>query len=296
MANNKAGFEYYNVDTNRYQDIKIKRLKKDFGTSGIAVYDYILCEIYRVRGCFLVWDESTAFDVAEYFGLKETLVNEIVNYCCVVGLFDKALLASGSIISSRSIQQRFIDMSTRAKRKDFKIPKEIDIITEESTIIPEESKFITEVCNKVEESKVNLSLNNAQAQEAFHTSDIFDKPLLECYNEISSNRPWVDAVTMNTRSSGNKEFTIDSFYEYLKKFFAKLQNEGETKKSPKDAMSHFSRWLKIELKKEQDDKRRTSTFSPTATNPRGKVVRSETKAATDIQSDGTPQKDYSARF
>lgn len=95
MANNKTGFDYYNVDTDRYQDIKIKRLKKDFGSSGIAVYDYILCEIYRVRGCFIVWDESTAFDVAEYFGLKENLVNEIVNYCCAVGLFDKALLKSG---------------------------------------------------------------------------------------------------------------------------------------------------------------------------------------------------------
>lgn len=111
MANNKVGFEYYNVDTNRYQDIKIKRLKKDFGTSGIAVYDYILCEIYRVRGCFLVWDESTAFDVAEYFGLKETLVNEIVNYCGVVGLFNKELLTSRSIITNDDIQRQWIKLS-----------------------------------------------------------------------------------------------------------------------------------------------------------------------------------------
>ena len=79
MANLKIGLAYYNVETDRYQDIKIKRLKKDFGCNGIAVYDYLLCEIYRDKGCFIEWDESTVFDVAEYFGLKENLVKEIVN-------------------------------------------------------------------------------------------------------------------------------------------------------------------------------------------------------------------------
>ena len=78
MATNKSGFDFYRVDTDRYQDIRIKKLKKHHGCSGIAVYDYVLCEIYRVRGCFMEWDESTAFDVAEYFGLKENTVNEIM--------------------------------------------------------------------------------------------------------------------------------------------------------------------------------------------------------------------------
>lgn len=50
MANNKTGLSYYNVDTDRYQDMRIKRLKKDMGCRGVAVYDYILCEIYRVKG------------------------------------------------------------------------------------------------------------------------------------------------------------------------------------------------------------------------------------------------------
>lgn len=296
MANNKTGFDYYNVDTDRYQDIKIKRLKKDFGTSGIAVYDYILCEIYRVRGCFLVWDDSTAFDVAEYFGLKESLVYEIVNYCGVVGLFNKELLTSGSIISSRSIQQRFIEMSTRAKRKDFKIPNEINILLEEREIITEQCGIIPEVCDKVKKSKVNNSLSNAQAHEVFPPSDIFDKPLLECYNELSANQSWVETITMNTRSAGNRDFTIDSFYEFLKKFFAKLQNEGETKKSPKDAMSHFARWLDLELKKQKNDRTRAKTFSETANNPTGTIVRSETAKTADKQSVGTSQKDYSERF
>ena len=38
------------------------------------------------------------------------------------------------------------------------------------------------------------------------------------------------------------------FDQYLKSFSQKLANEGETRKVPKDAMSHFSRWLDIKLK------------------------------------------------
>jgi hypothetical protein len=182
MANIKTGLIYYNVDTDRYQDVRIRRLKNAFGCSGIAVYDYILCEIYRVKGCFLEWGESRAFDVADYFGLKENLVIEIVNYCGVVGLFDKALLTGGSIskstqamsrcgevgdgssvpacggiITSKSIQSRYIDMCTRAKRKDIKIPEECHIIPEESTKIPEESTKPPEVCRKEENSKEKKS-------------------------------------------------------------------------------------------------------------------------------------------
>ncbi len=119
----KKGFSYYTIDTDRYQDRRIKRLKKDFGCNGLAVYDYLLCEIYRVQGCFLEWDEDTAFDVAEYFGLKESLVREIVKYCGAVGLFEKDVLSRG-IITSASIQQRYSEMMARAKRKDIAIPDE----------------------------------------------------------------------------------------------------------------------------------------------------------------------------
>lgn len=131
MASIKTGFNYYNLETERYKDIKIRRLKKDFGCSGIAVYDYILCEIYRVKGCILVWGESSAFDVADYFGLKESVVLEIVNYCGIVGLFDRGLLTCGSVITSQSIQRRYVDMCIRAKRDIIVIPEEYNILTEE---------------------------------------------------------------------------------------------------------------------------------------------------------------------
>lgn len=82
---------------------------------------------------------------------------------------------------------------------------------------------------------------------------IFEKPLMDCYEELSSNQIWAETVTMNKRSSGHAEFSLESFQSYLKSFFEKLQNEGEAVKSPKDAMSHFARWLDIELRKPKPD-------------------------------------------
>ena len=45
----KNGFSYYKAETDRFQDIKIKRLKKKYGCDGYAVYQYALNEIYRVE-------------------------------------------------------------------------------------------------------------------------------------------------------------------------------------------------------------------------------------------------------
>lgn len=154
MAKPKIGLMYYSVDTDRYQDGRIKRLRKNFGCNGLAVYDYLLCEIYRVEGCFLVWDESTAFDVADYLGLKENTVLEIVNYCASVGLFSTEVLRRESVLTSLSIQQRYTNICKAAKRPKIIIPERLRILPEESDIIPEKS---TDYSGSLPQSKVKKS-------------------------------------------------------------------------------------------------------------------------------------------
>ncbi len=138
MANKKTGFQFWSVETDRYQDIKIKRLKKEFKGTGLAIYDYLLNEIYRDKGCYMEWDASTAFDVAEFWDIKETALNEIVNYCCHLGLFNKELMVNERLISSESILKRFIYWSKIAKRSEMIIPEKLKILLEESPKLPEE--------------------------------------------------------------------------------------------------------------------------------------------------------------
>ncbi len=134
----KSGLEFYRVDTNRYQDLRLKRLKKEHRAAGIAIYDYILAEIYRVKGAFLIWDEHSLFDVADYFDEDESLITSVVECCCKVGLFDQALLAEKGVLSSRSIQFRYLEMCARMKRQGVKIPEEYQLLPEEKAKIPEE--------------------------------------------------------------------------------------------------------------------------------------------------------------
>lgn len=104
-------------------------------------------------------------------------------------------------------------------------------------------------------TKQNSSPSHARVGELFPADSFFDKSLDECYTELKSNQSWAETVTMNTRSAGCHDFTLEAFYGYLEQFFMKLQNEGETSKSLKDAMSHFASWLKIELNNKKNEKR-----------------------------------------
>ena len=192
MANHKQGLAYYNVDTDRYSDRRIKRLKKAFGGVGIAVYDYILCEVYRDKGCGLEWDDDTAFDVADYFGLKETLVNEIVKYCGAVGLFDATLL-SGGIITSKSIQRRYLEMMSRAKRTGVNIPEEWRISSEELAHSSEDSPKNTEVCETrariIKEKKSKINKNNLSLTPSLGEESLEREIFLEIFFFKNFKRP-----------------------------------------------------------------------------------------------------------
>lgn len=117
MARNiKKGFPYFPKDTEFWANRKIKRLVRNFGAQASAVYDFILCEIYKEKGYFLERDENTAFDVADALKLKESYVEEVIDYCATVGLFNKELLRRESIFTSNGIQERCVEMSLKRTR------------------------------------------------------------------------------------------------------------------------------------------------------------------------------------
>lgn len=117
------------------------------------------------------------------------------------------------------------------------------------------NKCYQDATNLTVNDNVNDNVNespNGDKIDAF-LPEISDKPLKECYEELSANSSWIETVVINKRSAGHQDFTLEHFQEYLKKFFEKLQNEGEIRKSPKDGMAHFVRWLDIELGKSKAD-------------------------------------------
>lgn len=231
MANIRVGLSYYSVDTDRYLDIRIRRLVKAFGCDGIAVYDYLLCNIYRVKGCFAAWDESTAFNVAEYLRLKESVVLEIVRYCGVVGLFNKELLSRG-IITSAAIQRRYIDTCIRAKRKNLEIPEFCRILPEETAKLPEESPNTPEFCREVNKSIISSP----------YVEDINNPPLYPPEGE--EDYIPTEFVTLWDKFKGKRKSLTDDYKDFCKKTeglvidYVKLQRSAQFAKNV-----YFQTWL-----------------------------------------------------
>ena len=126
----KNGFSYYKAETDRFQDIKIKRLKKKYGCDGYAVYQYALNEIYRVEGAYIRWTEDQLFDCADYWDMNEARVKEIIGYCAEVCLFDPVMWKTQCILTSRAIQSRYLDICKISKKKSY-IPLEILLVEPE---------------------------------------------------------------------------------------------------------------------------------------------------------------------
>ena len=112
----RKGFVYYRAETDRFFDIKIKRLRKEFSCQGYSVYDYFVNEIYRVEGCFMQYSTDEAFCCADYWNIEESEVNRIISYCAEIGLFDAGLFSTKQILTSRSIQENYVDMCRVMKR------------------------------------------------------------------------------------------------------------------------------------------------------------------------------------
>jgi len=220
MTNNKTGMNYYSVDTDRYQDRRIKRLKKDWGCKGIAVYDYILCETYRVLGCYLEWDDNTAFDVAEYFGLEENTVKEIVRYCGSVGLFNKALLSRG-VITSASIQRRYTDMCTRTHRR---------------THIPDKCKIPNECEDECEEKTTTSN----EASDIPLRYEPYTLTLEQEIGMLKSDDCWLDQLkVLHSMETAKLRTCLDDFKVQC------FADGKESHQSLQDAKSHFNNWMRI---------------------------------------------------
>ena len=63
------GLQNFSLDCDFFTNKKIKVLKANFGTDGIAVYLYLLCEVYR-NGFYLKVDNDFEYIIAADLNIK----------------------------------------------------------------------------------------------------------------------------------------------------------------------------------------------------------------------------------
>ena len=272
MGNNKNVRSYFPHDSNARNDSKLLALRIRHKAAGYGVYFMILERLREETNYMSVKDYNLiAFDLREDASLIKSVVEDF-------GLF--AFTPDGECFYSEGFSRRMEikDKETRRRSEAGKKGmqarwnEDVDnnVIENDNNVIKSDNSVITMLPkkdNKKEKKESKVLLKEKDKEKVPVASvDRREKSLKECYTILSGDVEWSETLTMNTRSSGQSEFTLETFHGYLERFFAKLQNEGETKKSVRDAKAHFSRWLAIELQKKDGNTKQSAATSKSAAN------------------------------
>lgn len=160
------GIEYYPLDVDFLNDLKIKKIMKSCGPNSIAIIILLLGNIYGDEGYFMKWDEDVCFLVADAVGAKEVYVKEVLKKCLQVDLFSSELFEKYKIITSKGIQKRFFEITKRRKRETLINKYLLVNVTETGVIVAETPITVAETGvivskstqSKVKESKVKKSI------------------------------------------------------------------------------------------------------------------------------------------
>lgn len=110
----KTGLEYFSHDVNLSSDDKVQFIEAKHGIIGYAVFCKLLEKIYK-NGYYCRWEERDAIMFSKFNTVELNTLNEIISDCINEGLFSANLYNTYSILTSGSIQMRYIMGSVKRK-------------------------------------------------------------------------------------------------------------------------------------------------------------------------------------
>lgn len=128
----KEGLSYFPLDTDFFSDPKIKILKARFGTDGITLFLYLLCQIYR-NGYYIKADKDFEYIVSDDLNMSTDKVRQIMKFLLERSLLDSKLFQSDTILTAAGIQRRFLNaVKERAKKNPIQVGEYWILSKEES--------------------------------------------------------------------------------------------------------------------------------------------------------------------
>lgn len=107
----KSGIDYFPLECRL--DDKMKLIKAEFGITGRAIIVDLWCKIYAEEGYYCVWDSEVALLFSQEEGVGGKVVSEVVNSAIKRGIFDAEKYAKYGILTSRGIQKRYFEATSR---------------------------------------------------------------------------------------------------------------------------------------------------------------------------------------
>lgn len=155
-----------NVDTDKWELIEA-----EFGLKGFAVIVKLLQRIYGQQGYYCEFTNEVALLFSKKIGLGLNAVSEIVEASIKRGFFDKEIFDKYKVLTSASIQEKYLEIVKRRKKIEIKkqylllncanLPENAYIF-DENVCINSKNADISET-SKVKESKVKESKDNIGA-------------------------------------------------------------------------------------------------------------------------------------
>ena len=203
----KQGLLYFSFDTDFfYSDRRIKALRSRFGNDGIVLYIWILCEAYKDKGYYLIYDDDCIDNMITDLGLTEGFIEQVMEYLASRSLLTKiSILASPvTTITSPGIQKRYQE-AMKGQKRTVDVHGEIWLLKKEETAsfikvtqkvaISEKNPSISEKNpikeKKIKESKVKENKTNKYmaARETLDFSYFsYDEKLNEAFLEFAKMR------------------------------------------------------------------------------------------------------------
>mgnify|MGYP000953859362 FL=1 len=202
------GVEYFPLNVNFINDLKVRKLLLSCGAESIAVLIYLLSTIYKDEGYYVEIHEDEIDLIALDVNVTPEFVLEVINKACEVRFFDVNLYNNFNILTSKGIQERYLKITER--RKNSVVITQFNLINVYNNSINVNNNSINVDNNpvnvykstqsKVKESKVKKSkvksLSNDSVKNVYLTEtekrDCMNKKIYELYlNGIGQISPTI---------------------------------------------------------------------------------------------------------
>jgi hypothetical protein len=204
----KEGLDYFSFDTDFYDNKKVRKIMRACGPGAGTILTCLLCNIYKDKGYYILWEEDMPFDIADKIGVSEGAVSEMVNKALQVDFFDTEIFKKFKILTSHEIQKRY--KAGTSKRLDVSFDDRFLINGKKNKVIDAGNNISSTINgqSKVKESTVNESKEKNRAKALVGGADENDqmelknkyKALVENLDSTPPKEVWIlikDFISVN---------------------------------------------------------------------------------------------------
>jgi len=239
---------YFSHDSNSRNDEKILAVRMRHGAEGYGVYFMILERLREEDDYTITKDYNTlAFD----FRVSSALIKSIVED---FNLFTTT--PDGKRFYSKNFMER-MQLKDQASRKRSDAGRKGMEARWGVTMLPfEDNNVITNVENSItskeNKSKAKQNKEKESQKTPIHPpAGMINVSQIEQY--LGEEQSWQEIICMQNN------LTPEELRHHISQFANLLGERGETRKTPKDAKSHFANWLKIKLKEKNETHAKNNT-------------------------------------